>query len=182
MSEEKKFSLEEIDELLDKEESSFNFRELYTMLILNWQWFLLSIAACVLVAMLYLRYASPVFQVSSKMLIKDDGNRRRGAQDMLANMQDFGFISNSAGIENEVEILQSRILAQDAVKSLKLYATYMLEGTIKDDLIYKDQPVNVEGFHQFVQGKQFLFRTGVPSEQGQEIDHGFGEVTLFAVA
>ena len=144
MSEEKKFSLEEIDELLDKEESSFNFRELYTMLILNWQWFLLSIAACVLVAMLYLRYASPVFQVSSKMLIKDDGNRRRGAQDMLANMQDFGFISNSAGIENEVEILQSRILAQDAVKSLKLYATYMLEGTIKDDLIYKDQPVNVD--------------------------------------
>ena len=89
MSEEKKFSLEEIDELLDKEESSFNFRELYTMLILNWQWFLLSIAACVLVAMLYLRYASPVFQVSSKMLIKDDDNRRRGAQDMLANMQDF---------------------------------------------------------------------------------------------
>ena len=144
MSEEKKLTLEEIDELLDKEESSFNFRELYTMLILNWQWFLLSIAACVLVAVLYLRYASPVYQVSSKMLVKDEDNRRRGAQDMLANMQDFGFISSSAGIENEVEILQSNMLASDAVKSLKLYTTYSLSGLIKNHLIYKDQPVNVD--------------------------------------
>ena len=60
MSEEKKISLEEIDELLDKEESSFNFRELYTMLILNWQWFLFSLVACVALAVLYLRYATPV--------------------------------------------------------------------------------------------------------------------------
>ena len=144
MSEEKKLTLEEIDELLDQEESSFNFRELYTMLILNWQWFLFSLVACVMVAMLYLRYASPVYEVSSKMLVKDEDNLRRGAQDMLANMQDFGFISSSAGIENEVEILQSNMLASDAVKSLKLYTTYSLSGFIKNHLIYKDQPVNVD--------------------------------------
>ena len=89
MAEEKKLTLEEFDELLDKEESSFNFRELYTMLILNWQWFAISLVACLIVAVLYLRYASPVYQVSSKMLIKDDNNRRRGS-DMLANMQDLG--------------------------------------------------------------------------------------------
>ena len=83
MAEEKKLTLGEIDELLDKEESSFNFRELYTMLILNWQWFAISLVACLIVAVLYLRYASPVYQVSSKMLIKDDNNRRRGS-DMLA--------------------------------------------------------------------------------------------------
>ena len=143
MAEEKKLTLEEIDELLEKEESSFNFRELYTMLILNWQWFAISLVACLIVAVLYLRYANPVYQVSSKMLIKDDNNRRRGS-DMLANMQDLGFISNSAGIENEVEVLQSHILAREAVKSLKLYTTYELDGIMKDDLIYKDQPVNVD--------------------------------------
>jgi capsular exopolysaccharide synthesis family protein len=143
MSEEKKFTLEEIDGMLDKEESSFNFRELYTMLILNWQWFLFSLVACLIVAVLYLRYASPVYQVSSKMLIKDDTGRRRSS-DMLANMQDFGFISNSAGIENEVEVLQSHILAREAVKSLKIYTTYMFDGFFKDDLIYKDQPVCVD--------------------------------------
>lgn len=145
MSEEKKLTLEEIDELLDKkEESSFNFHELYTMLILNWQWFLLSLVSCLIVAALYLRYASPVYQVTSKMLIKDENNRRRGVQDMLSNMQDFGFISSSAGIDNEIEILQSNLLASDAVKSLKLYTTYQFSGIVRNYLIYKDQAVNVD--------------------------------------
>lgn len=144
MSEEKKISLEEIDELLEKEESSFNFRELYTMLILNWQWFLFSLVVCVALAALYLRYANPVYEVSSKMLIKDDNDGRRRSSDMLANMQDFGFISSSAGIENEVEVLQSHILAREAVKSLKLYATYQSDGLFKKQLIYRDQPLNVD--------------------------------------
>ena len=144
MSEEKKISLEEIDELLDQEESSFNFRELYTMLILNWQWFLFSLVVCVALAALYLRYANPVYEVSSKMLIKDDNGSRRRSSDMLANMQDFGFISNSAGIENEVEVLQSHILAREAVKSLKLYTTYKSDGLFKKQLIYRDQPLNVD--------------------------------------
>ena len=143
MSEEKKISLEEIDELLEKEESSFNFRELYTMLILNWKWFLISLVTCVALAALYLRYVTPVYQVSSKMLIKDDKGSRRSS-DMLANMQDLGFISNSAGIENEVEVLQSHILAREAVKSLKLYTTYMSDGFFKKQLIYRDQPLNVD--------------------------------------
>ena len=144
MAEEKKISLEEIDELLDQEESSFNFRELYTMLILNWQWFLFSLVVCVALAVLYLRYATPVYEVSSKMLIKDDNGSRRRSSDMLANMQDFGFISNSAGIENEVEVLQSHILAREAVKSLKLYTTYKSDGLFKKQLIYRDQPLNVD--------------------------------------
>ena len=143
MAEEKKLTLEEIDELLDKEESSFNFRELYTMLILNWQWFAISLVACLIVAVLYLRYANPVYQVSSKMLIKDDNNRRRGS-DMLANMQDLGFVSNSAGIENEVEVLQSRILLRDVVKDLKLYTDYRREGRFKDVIVYNTQPVIID--------------------------------------
>ena len=113
------------------------------MLILNWQFFAISLLACLVLAGLYLRYANPVYQVSSKMLIKDDNNRRRST-DMLANMQDLGFISNSAGIENEVEVLQSHILAREAVKSLKLYTTYQSDGLFKKQLIYRDQPVNVD--------------------------------------
>ena len=63
---------------------------------------------------------------------------------MLANMQDLGFISNSAGIDNEVEILQSRILVREAVNDLKLYVEYKKDGKIKNRLIYKSQRVNVD--------------------------------------
>ena len=127
-----------------EEEFSFDFRTIFTLLVLNWQWFLLSMIICVLSAALYLRWASPVYQMSAKMLIKDEVNNRRSSGQMLANMQDLGFITNSTGIDNEVEILQSRILALEVVKDLKLYTEYRTEGRIKKTLVYKVQPVTVD--------------------------------------
>ena len=106
----------------------------------------MSMVICVCIAFIYLRYKSPVYQVSVKMLIKDDnnGNYRGGQNQMMANMQDFGFISSSTGIDNEVEILKSHILATEAVKDLKLYTEYRAEGRIKKQLIYNTQPINVD--------------------------------------
>ena len=128
----------------EEEESSFDFRTLLSLFILNWQWFFLSMFICVCGAFIYLRYKTPVYQVSAKMLIKDEDNRRRSANQMLSNMQDMGFITNSTGIDNEVEILQSHILANEAVKDLKLYTDYRIEGRVKDNPIYKTQPLNVD--------------------------------------
>lgn len=143
--EEKQFNSLNEPLLKSEEESSFNFKTIFTMFVLNWQWFALSIIICICTAFIYLRYKSPVYQVSVKMLIKDEDNSRRGgANQMLANMQDFGFISSSAGIDNEVEILQSHILANEAVRDLKLYVEYRNDGKIKNSLIYKTQPINVD--------------------------------------
>lgn len=127
------------------EENSFDFKTVMTMFILNWQWFVLSVFVFVCGALIYLRYVSPVYQVSAKVLIKDDNNSRRssGGQ-MLANMSEFGFISNSNGIENEVEIIKSRILARETVMDLKLYVEYKRKGFVKNHLVYNDQYVNVD--------------------------------------
>jgi tyrosine-protein kinase Etk/Wzc len=130
---------------VNEEESSFDFRTILSMLILNWQWFVISLFICICGALIYLRYKSPVYQVSAKMLIKEEDNSPSGRSgQMLSNMQDLGFISNSNGIDNEVEILQSHILAREAVKDLKLYTEYRMEGKVKDQLLYKTQPLNVD--------------------------------------
>ncbi len=128
-----------------EEESSFDFRTIITMLVLNWQWFLLSAIICLCLAFIYLRYKSPVYQVTAKVLIKDEQNKRGGGSNqMLANMQDLGFMTNSTGFDNEIEIIGSLFLAREAVKELKLYTSYYSEGTVKDHLMYKTQPVNVD--------------------------------------
>ena len=134
MAEEKKVTLEDLEDLLEEESggsSQFSFQNIFAMLVLHWNWFLLSLIICVCGALIYLRYATPVYQVSAKMLIKDEDSRRRSSNQILSNMQEFGFMSNSAGIENEMEILQSRILARDAVKDLKLYVQYRSSGSLK---------------------------------------------------
>ena len=126
------------------EESSFDIKTIFTLVVLNWKWFLLSMFIAVCGALIYLRYTAPVYQVSAKMLIKDEANNRRNSSQILGNMQDLGFISNSTGIDNEIEILKSRILALDAVKTLKLYVEYRLEGKIQKQLIYNTNPISVD--------------------------------------
>jgi hypothetical protein len=53
-------------------------------------------------------------------------------------------MTNSAGIENEVEILKSRILAHDAVMDLKLYVQYYSFGRLSKHLMYNAQPICVD--------------------------------------
>lgn len=128
-----------------EEEMSFDFRTLLSMFLLNWQWFLLSVFICICAALIYLRYSTSIYQVSAKMLIKDEQRPNRGgSKQLLANMQDMGFITNSTGIENEVEILHSKILVREAVKDLKLYTEYRSEGRVKNMIIYKNQPLNID--------------------------------------
>jgi len=146
MSEEKKISLEELERLLDEDtgRTGLNFQTVFAALVLNWQWFLLSLVITVSAAAVYLRYAEPVYSVSARMLIKEDASKQRQASQMLSNMEDLGFLTTSAGIENEMEILQSRILVRDAVKDLKLHTEYRCVGRVTNPILYRRQPVNVD--------------------------------------
>ena len=146
MSEEKKISLDELEDLIEESEggqSSFNFQTIYAALVLNWQWFLLSLIICFCMALIYLRYAEPVYQVSARMLIKND-QRKKNANQVLSGVEDLGFLSNSTGIENEVEVLKSRVLLRDVVKDLKLYTEYRTDGRMKNPIVYQTQPVNID--------------------------------------
>lgn len=140
MEEIKNLELESIKE--NEEKSSFDFAVIYTTLILNWKWFVLSLIICLGAAHIYLRYATPIYQAAAKLLIKEEQNGRRG--NSIQSSANLGIISNSNGIDNEMEILKSRTLAQQAVYDLKLYTTYRHEGRIKDHLIYGEQEVNVD--------------------------------------
>ena len=90
MSEEKNYSILDELEMLDKKEHkrSINFQNIYKILVLNWQWFLLSLLICLGGAMLYLRYKTPTYEVSAKMLVKDEQKNRPGGNmsQMLSNM------------------------------------------------------------------------------------------------
>lgn len=140
MEEIKNLELESIQE--NEEKSNFDFAVIYTTLILNWKWFVLSLIICLGAAHIYLRYATPIYQAAAKLLIKEEQNGRRG--NSIQSSANLGIISNSNGIDNEMEILKSRTLAQQAVYDLKLYTTYRHEGRIKDHLIYGEQEVNVD--------------------------------------
>ena len=148
MSEEKKISLDELENLIEESseggESRFSFQTIYAALVLNWQWFLLSLIICFCMALIYLRYAEPVYEVSARMLIKDENRKRNVTNQMLAGVEDLGFLSNSTGIDNEMEVLQSRVLLRDVVKDLKLYTEYRSKGRVNNIISYQTQPFIID--------------------------------------
>ena len=150
MSDKVEIDLEDLDDLEDligdeRKEASFSFQKVFAHLVLNWQWYLISLVICMCGAYLYLRYAQPIYQVSARMLVKDE-DKKAGTpiKQMLPNMEDFGIMNNSSGFDNEIEILQSPVTVHDAVKRLKLYTDYQLDGRIRKQLLYANQPVSVD--------------------------------------
>ncbi len=147
MEEEKRISIEKLEDILvqDKERSSFfSFANLWAVLVLNWQWFILSMLICVLCGWLYLRYTVPTYQMSARILIKSDNSRSSNAAQVQSDNQEFGFLSNSTGIQNEVEVLRSRTLLREVVRDLKLYVEYRSVGSVIKPIIYQTQPINVD--------------------------------------
>lgn len=146
MEENKNYELEDLQE--QEEQSALDFQTIYSTLILNWKWFLLSIVLCSALAVAYVKLAPKVFQSSTKILIKDDESKKSGgaadaAAAAMSNLS-LGFMSSSNGIDNETEILNSRYLVQQTIKNLKLYAEYKHGGMLVDTLIYAKQEVNVD--------------------------------------
>ena len=141
MEENKKIDSGKVMEMAEK--SFFNFQKLLTTYLLNWKWFVLSLIICLGIAAIKLRYTTPIYQSHAKLLVKAEDNsngRGRGIQ----GMTNLGIMSNSAGLDNEIEILRSRTLAADAIRDLKLYVTYTAEGRLKDVDMYRSQPISVD--------------------------------------
>ena len=150
MTDKVEIGLEDLDDLKDligdeRKGANFSLQKVFAHVVLNWQWYVLSLIICMSAAYLYLRYATAIYQVSARMLVKDEDKKTvNSVKQMLPNMEDFGIMNNSSGFDNEVEILQSPVTVHDAVKRLKLYTEYRLEGRIRDQLLYADQPVSVD--------------------------------------
>lgn len=122
---------------------SFDFATLYRTIVLNWYWFVLSLIIFGSLGAIYLRYATPMYQSTAKLLIKDENSNNRRGQS-LQNMSNLGIISNSTGIDNEMEILTSHSIAEDAIRDLKLYVNYSTKGRVKDIILYHNQPLNID--------------------------------------
>jgi capsular exopolysaccharide synthesis family protein len=104
--------------------------------------FLLSLAFALLIAWIYLRYATRIYGAFGTMLINNEQTSR--ANDKVEDILIGG--NKSQNIQNEIEILKSKPLMERVVKSLDLQVTYTAIGKIKEFNVYKQGPFLVEAF------------------------------------
>ncbi|MEP6626323.1 MAG: polysaccharide biosynthesis tyrosine autokinase [Ginsengibacter sp.] len=104
-----------------------------------WPLFLLSIVIAVGIAYTYLRYTTPVYEATATIIIKDD---KKGNEESKL-VESLDQISSKKIVENEVEIIQSRKLMENVVRSLRLYAPVYEKGDVHDVLAYTTSPISI---------------------------------------
>ena len=127
-------------EPLVEEQSFFSLESIFRMLVLNWQWFALSLIIALGIAFLYLRYTKPVYNTYTKIMVKGGESKGSKASQALT----IGDIIQNYGLSNEIQILKSSTTAAEVVRDLKLYVTYTLEGRVLDRILYKNQEILVD--------------------------------------
>jgi len=109
-----------------------------------WPLFILYAFLAIGAAYAYLHFATPIYQASATLIIKDE---RRGGSDDSKLLESLDLIASKKTIENEIEVLQSRALMEKVVKSLYLYAPVSLEGKLKSGDAYVLSPIMIEALN-----------------------------------
>ena len=80
----------------EQSEESANFQEILFRHLIHWPWFVVSVIICVALAWGYLRVATPVYNISATVLIKDE--KKGGGASMSSELEKMGldgFVSSS---------------------------------------------------------------------------------------
>lgn len=124
------------------EEENFNLYEILFKYLIYWPWFIASILICLIGTFIYLRYQTPVYNISSAVLIKEQDNK--SSNNPLSAIQDLGMMSFTNSFDNEIEILKSKTLVKKVVSDLGLYISHAESRSFGYNLpLYHNEPIQV---------------------------------------
>ena len=132
------------EKLREADDKEIDIQELLFKYLIHWPWFVGAVIVCLISAYIYLYVATPVYNISATVLIKDD--KKGGSSNNVAGLDELGLsglITSSQSIDNEIEVLRSKTLVKEVVNYLNLYVTYQDDDQIPSKELYKTSPVQV---------------------------------------
>lgn len=120
-----------------------NLKEIAQKYSKYWYIFIISIGLSFLGAYLYLQSSSPIYKISSTLLMEDD---KKGDGEIKGTaFSDLNMFKTDKKVDNEMEVLRSRDLIRPILKKLSLETSYFQKnGLRKEELYGNNLPVNVK--------------------------------------
>lgn len=121
-----------------------NLNEIIKPYLRRWWWFVLSALAFLALAVFYIKSTTPVYGISSTVLIKDTKKTPSSEMGALSQLGGFGSMGTNS-IDNEIEILKSKKLMRDVVLALGLQTSLINhDGLKKVELYNESAPVLIK--------------------------------------
>ncbi len=124
-----------------EEESNQNLWELASLFIKYWKWIALGLIVAAVIALIYLRYTTPVYNVSATIILKEEQTGRPSQS--IGTLDELAMLGAVTNVDNEIFILQSRSLIRSVINRLNLHTSYIVKGRIKETDLYTLSPVVV---------------------------------------
>lgn len=161
----------------ENQNEDYSLRDTLDNYLKYWKWYILGVSICISIAYVYLRYATPQYQASTTILVKDE--KKGGILSELSAFSDLGLGNGlKSNVDNEIEILKSRTLVERTVQKLGLNIVLIGNGNVISSEMYKETPIEVRFINTkpaFYSGKmkfEFLELTPQTFELGSELSSG----------
>ncbi len=121
-----------------------DLKQIVTQYAYYWKWFIISIVFTTVVALLYLRYATPMYKVDAKILLEKE-DKASGELSGLAELSTLtGGSGQSAFVMDQIDVFKSRRLLRKVIEKNNLQNTYYLKGNIADtEVLEYRSPIKV---------------------------------------
>lgn len=125
------------DSKVHSDSSNLDLRSIVDKYLSHWKWFLLSITILCLNTFWSLNFTRSSYEANASIKIKDEGGADKST---LSVFQDLGMGNGQDNIEDEIEILSSKSLVSEAVKSLRLNIQYYTDKNYISEFV--DEKLN----------------------------------------
>jgi tyrosine-protein kinase Etk/Wzc len=120
-------------------EDSIDIKAFLLKCIRHWHYFAFFLIVAVLIALLINRYTTPVYKVTTFLLIRDEENPLDPQNFVGASL--YG---NPYKLENEIGLLRSKDLTKRALRELNFYISYYREDRFKKTELYNGSPFIID--------------------------------------
>lgn len=105
----------------------------------KWHYYLIAFILCIGLAIAYIRFSLPVFEVTSSILVEDPKSTSKNIEDLLSG-DVFG---NTNTLATEIGILGSHTVLERTIKELNLQVSYVYKNSYPALPLYNNAPFKI---------------------------------------
>ncbi|MCM1483862.1 MAG: polysaccharide biosynthesis tyrosine autokinase [Muribaculaceae bacterium] len=125
----------------DQAKSSFDFKNLLSLSVARWWWYVISLVVMLGLAAFYLVRTAPVYTRTTTILIKDDEETSNPLKKAMSS--GFNVFKTNNMIQNEMLAMKSVSLMESVVKQLGINSGYYAKNGLRPVELYKQNPLSV---------------------------------------
>jgi len=119
------------------ENQSSDIKSAFAAYLPYWPWIVASVILSVIVAAGYLKLVKPTYEIKASLLIQDTNK----TPNKKSALQEIDLANSPKVAENEIEVLKSRELIDQAVTDLQLWTRYSTEDSFLPEELYNNSPI-----------------------------------------